>query len=171
MEHVILVDEQDNERGTMEKMEAHQQGVLHRAFSVLLFNSQGQLMLQKRARTKYHSGGLWTNTCCSHPLPGEPVERAVQRKLMQEMGIQYKPEFAFKFIYKTKLEGGLTEYELDHVYTGLYDGTPVLNQEEAEGWKLMDLPVLRDDIQRNPTHYTVWFKIIMNHPQLSSIQV
>lgn len=169
MEQVILVDEQDNELGFMEKLEAHQKGVLHRAFSILLFNSRGELMLQKRALTKYHSGGLWTNTCCSHPLPAESIENAVQRKLLQEMGIRLQPSFAFKFLYKTTLPGGLTEHELDHVYIGVYDGAPVLNKDEAESWKFMDVNVLRKDIALHPENYTVWFRLILNHPEMNSI--
>ncbi|HTJ47854.1 MAG TPA: isopentenyl-diphosphate Delta-isomerase, partial [Cyclobacteriaceae bacterium] len=117
MEHVILVDERDDAIGTMEKIEAHEKGLLHRAFSILLFNSKGEFLLQKRSKKKYHSGGLWTNTCCSHPLPDEQIEEATRRKLKQEMGIEVKTEFAYKFIYKTNLDKNLIEHEYDHVYT------------------------------------------------------
>lgn len=165
MEKIILVDEFDNEIGTMEKMEAHRKGVLHRAFSVLLFNSQGELLLQKRAKNKYHSGGLWTNTCCSHPLPQESIEDAASRRLKQEMGIDLQPTFAFKFIYKTHLDQSLIEHEYDHVYTGVFDGTPVINKDEVEEWKFMDLTSLRKDIKQFPESYTTWFKIIINHPE------
>mgnify|MGYP003476749980 CR=1 FL=1 len=165
MEKIILVDEFDNEIGTMEKMEAHRKGVLHRAFSVLLFNSQGELLLQKRAKNKYHSGGLWTNTCCSHPLPQESIEDAASRRLKQEMGIDLRPTFAFKFIYKTHLDQSLIEHEYDHVYTGVYDGIPVINMDEVEEWKFMDLNSLRKDIKQFPESYTSWFKIIINHPE------
>lgn len=165
MEKIILVDEFDNEIGTMEKMEAHRKGVLHRAFSVLLFNSRGELLLQKRAKNKYHSGGLWTNTCCSHPLPNESMENAASRRLKQEMGIDFQPTFAFKFIYKTNLDRSLIEHEYDHVYTGVFDGLPVINKDEVEEWKFMDLSSLRKDMKEFPEYYTTWFKIIINHPE------
>src|SRR5688572_12077294 len=114
MEQVILVDENDKEIGTLEKIEAHRKGLLHRAFSVLLFNSKGELLLQKRSSKKYHSAGLWTNTCCSHPKPGESVKEAASRRLQEEMGVNSNPEFAYSFIYKTELENGLIEHEFDH---------------------------------------------------------
>lgn len=166
MEHVILVDENDRELGTMEKMEAHEKGLLHRAFSILLFNSKGEMLLQKRARTKYHSGGLWTNTCCSHPLPNESVASGATRKLKQEMGIDLVPEFVYKFKYKVSLDHGLIEHEYDHVLVGTFDGEPAINIHEVEDWKYISLAALRHDIERNPTHYTHWFKLIVNHPEL-----
>ena len=169
MEQVVLVDEHDNEIGTMEKMEAHQKGVLHRAFSILLFNSKGELLLQKRAKSKYHSAGLWTNTCCSHPLPGESMETATQRKLEQEMGIVLQPEFAYKFIYKATLDRNLIEHEYDHVFIGTFDGSPTINREEVEDWKFSDLSSIRTDINKNPQDYTTWFKLIVNHPQISAV--
>ena len=152
MEKVILVDERDNIVGTMEKLEAHRQGVLHRAFSILLFNSKGEILLQKRAASKYHSGGLWTNACCSHPLPEESMEQATRRKLKQEMGIDLQTEFAYKFIYKATLDHGLTEHELDYVYTAIFDGDPVINTEEVEAWKFVDIAALKKDIADNPDH-------------------
>lgn len=169
MEEIILVDEFDNEIGTMEKMEAHRKGLLHRAFSVLLFNSRGELLLQKRAKNKYHSGGLWTNTCCSHPLPQESIQEAARRRLNEEMGIDLLPTFAFKFIYKTDLDKKLIEHEYDHVYVGIYDGTPAINKDEVEEWKFMNLNSLRQDIMRSPESYTSWFKLIMNHPEWAAI--
>ena len=169
MENVVLVDEFDNAIGTMEKMEAHRQGVLHRAFSILLFNSKGQVLLQKRAQGKYHSAGLWTNTCCSHPLPGESVEAAAFRKLKQEMGIELQTEFAYKFIYQAPLDNGLTEHEYDHVLTGTFDGTPYINVQEVEDWKFVDITSLKEDIARHPEHYTYWFKLIMNHTELAEL--
>lgn len=165
MEQVILVDFEDNAIGTMEKLEAHRLGVLHRAFSILVFNSAGELLLQKRAQQKYHSGGLWTNTCCSHPQPHETMEEATQRKLMQEMGIHVPLTFSHKFVYKAALNDGLTEHEYDHVYTGVFDGEPAINQDEVEGWKYVDLAALREDIQTAPHAYTSWFKLIMAAPQ------
>jgi isopentenyl-diphosphate Delta-isomerase len=171
MEHVILVDQDDNAIGTMEKLEAHRKGILHRAFSILLFNSNGELLIQKRSRLKYHSSSLWTNTCCSHPLPGEPMEQATQRKLKQEMGIDLRTEFAYKFIYEAHLDKGLIEHECDHVFIGTFDGTPIINKEEVEDWKFINLDSLRADIIKNPGSYTYWFKLIVEHPQLHSMLV
>jgi isopentenyl-diphosphate Delta-isomerase len=169
MEEIILVDEQDNAIGTMEKVEAHRKGILHRAFSVVLFNSIGELLLQKRASNKYHSGGLWTNTCCSHPLPDEAIGDAAERRLRYEMGINLKPEFAFKFIYKTPLDNSLIEHELDHVFIGTFDGSPVINKDEVSEWKFMSLSELKNDMEHSPEVYTVWFRLIVHHPQLEAI--
>jgi isopentenyl-diphosphate delta-isomerase len=132
IEEVILVDKKDSVVGFMEKMEAHRLGLLHRAFSVFVFNSKGELMLQKRAKSKYHSGGLWTNTCCSHPRPNETVIEAVKRRMQEEMGFICEVEEKFSFIYKAKLDNELTEHEYDYVLFGTYDDKPLLNAEEAE---------------------------------------
>ena len=167
MEQVILVDEQDREIGTLEKMEAHEKGLLHRAFSVLLFNSKGELLLQKRSSKKYHSAGLWANTCCSHPRPGENIKESVRRRLQEEMGIDANPEFAYSFIYKTDLENGLIEHELDHIYIGSYDGKPKVNNLEVEDWKFESVDWLKKDMISNPEHYTFWFKEILNQKELS----
>lgn len=167
MEHVILVDANDNVIGSMEKLEAHQKGLLHRAFSVVLFNSAGKMLLQKRAAGKYHSAGLWTNTCCSHPQPGEPIADAARRRLFEEMGIDLQPEFAYSFIYETPLDHDLTEHELDHVFIGTFDGTPNINTQEVEDWKLISMDELRHDIEQYPDTYTYWFKLIVNHPHLN----
>ena len=169
METVILVDENDQSVGTMEKMEAHERGLLHRAFSVLLFNSKGELLMQKRSRSKYHSAGLWTNTCCSHPRPDEKMEDAIQRKLMQEMNIDAQPVFAYKFIYKADLENGLTEHELDHVFIGTFDGEPEINHDEVEDWKFISLSDLQKEIQNNSEQFTFWFKIIAADPEFRAI--
>lgn len=171
MEHVVLVDREDNALGTMEKMEAHRKGLLHRAFSILLFDQQGRILLQKRSQNKYHSSGLWTNTCCSHPLPGERLEEATRRRLREEMGIDLQPVFAYTFIYKAPLDHNLIEHELDHVFVGTFEGTPLVNKKEVEDWKYADLNWLREDILKNPDAYTVWFKLIVNHPELNSISV
>jgi isopentenyl-diphosphate Delta-isomerase len=171
MDHVILVDTTDNELGTMEKMEAHQKGILHRAFSILLFDQSGKLLLQKRSKNKYHSSGLWTNTCCSHPLPGETLENATRRRLREEMGIDLQPAFSYSFIYKAQLDHNLTEHELDHVFIGTFGGTPLVNKKEVEDWKYVDLQWLKKDILRHPDAYTVWFKLIVKHPQWNSISV
>jgi len=164
MEQVVLVNDHDEETGVMEKMEAHRTGSLHRAFSVLLFNSRGEMLLQKRAQTKYHSSGLWTNTCCSHPRPGESLEEATRRKLRQEMGIEANPRFAFKFQYKAPLDNQLIEYEIDHVFIGQFDGEPVLNEHEAEDWKFVDLHSLKQQIHTEPQQFTPWFRLILDHP-------
>lgn len=161
MEEVILVNEKDQPVGQMEKMEAHQKGLLHRAFSVLIFNSSDQVLLQKRASSKYHSGGLWTNTCCSHPRPGETVLEAANRRLMEEMGMTADLTERFHFIYKTDLDNDLVEHELDHVLVGQSDDLPKLNPEEAEDFKYIDLETLKEELKSSPENYTIWFKIIM----------
>lgn len=171
MEHVILVDENDTPIGTMEKLEAHKKGILHRAFSILLFNSKGELLLQKRSTSKYHSGSLWTNACCSHPLPHESMEEATRRKLKQEMGIDVPLEFVYKFIYKATLDNNLIEHECDHVFVGHYDGEPTLNPEEAEDWKYVDLQTLRKEVEQNEHTFTAWFKLILNHPEMSALTI
>jgi isopentenyl-diphosphate delta-isomerase len=160
-EYVILVDENDNELGSMEKIEAHEKAVLHRAFSIFIFNNAGQMMLQRRALSKYHSPGLWTNTCCSHPRPGETLEQATQRRIVEEMGFQCEMREIFHFIYKSPFDHGLTEHELDHVFMGLYNEDPVINPEEVEEWKWMDVDELLEDVSENPDDYTVWFKIAL----------
>lgn len=165
---VILVDENDNEIGYLDKLEAHKKGMLHRAFSVLIFNSADQLLLQKRAANKYHSAGLWTNTCCSHPKPNERMVDAVQRRLQEEMGIACETNFAYKFLYQTKLEHGLTEHELDYVFIGICDDKPVINSSEVSDWKFISLADIRRDLIKNSEAYTFWFKEIINHPMLES---
>lgn len=158
---VILVDTDDNEIGQMEKMEAHKKGLLHRAFSVLIFNDKGEMLIQRRALSKYHSGGLWTNACCSHPKPAESATAGAKRRLVEEMGIEADPEFMFKFIYKAELDNSLTEHEYDHVFTANYNEGPIANPEEVEDWKYIKLEDLKKDIEDHPEIYTVWFKIIM----------
>lgn len=168
MEHVVLVDELDQQIGTMEKMEAHRVGALHRAFSILLFNSKGEMLLQKRAESKYHSAGLWTNTCCSHPLPGETMKDATVRRLVQEMGISLETDFIFKFKYKTHLDHDFIEHEIDYVFTGTFNGEPIINTVEVEDWKFATLDEVRQDMKLNPNRYTYWFKVILGHPFLES---
>jgi isopentenyl-diphosphate Delta-isomerase len=167
MAEVILVDTEDNAIGTMEKMEAHEKGLLHRAFSVLVFNSKGELLIQKRASSKYHSGGLWTNTCCSHPSPHESIEQAAKRRLKEEMGIEVQPTFAYKFIYKTNLDKNLIEHEVDHVLTAQFDGAPLVNEAEVEDWKYVNLKDLQSDVQINPHLYTEWFKLILKRKEIA----
>ncbi len=166
MDHVILVNAEDRAIGTMEKLEAHQKGLLHRAFSILIFNSQGKMLVQKRAKTKYHSGGLWTNACCSHPQPSESIEDAARRRLHEEMGIEANPKFAYKFTYKTTLDKNLIEYEVDHVLTATFDGEPTINEQEVEDWKYVSLEEIQKDAQLNPHLYTEWFKLILTHQNL-----
>lgn len=170
MEQVILVDELDRMVGVMEKMEAHQRGVLHRAFSVLLFNAKGEMLLQKRAGSKYHSGGLWTNACCSHPRPDESMDQAIRRKLQHEIGIAASPSFSHKFIYRTVV-GNLIEHELDHVYVGRCESDPVINKAEVEDWKYISTEDLLDDISQHPQHYSYWFRLIMKHQELNLVKV
>lgn len=160
-EKVILVDAQDNELGTMNKLEAHQKGLLHRAFSVFVFNDQNELMIQQRAWHKYHSGGLWTNTCCSHPRPNEVLETGIHRRMREEMGFDCPINYAFKFLYKADLDHGLIEHELDHVFIGHYNGAPKLNPEEACDWKFMSIEAIEKQMRLSPEKYTEWFKIIM----------
>ena len=169
MEKVILVNTLDEPIGEMEKMEAHFQGRLHRAFSIFIFNSKKELLLQKRADGKYHSPSLWTNTCCSHPRPGEATEDAAHRRLKYEMGFDCKLHYAFSFTYKKKL-GNLTEYEFDHLFTGVFDKKPTINLLEASDWKYTSLEEIGLSIRNNPEIYTYWFKLIfkklekyMNH--------
>lgn len=162
MEKVILVNEQDEPIGEMEKMEAHEKGVLHRAFSVFIFNEKNELLLQKRASSKYHSGGLWSNSCCSHPRVGETVIEAGTRRLVEEMGFSVPLEAVFSFIYKAELDNSLTEHELDHVLIGRYNDGPIINLDEVEDWKYIDLDSLSDDMKHHPENYTEWFKIIFD---------
>lgn len=158
-EYVVLVDEQDNELGTMEKMQAHREGKLHRAVSVFIFNSKQELLLQKRADEKYHSAGLWTNTCCSHPYHNEKPEVAAHRRLQQEMGLICELKFAFTFIYKAYLDNNLTEHELDYVYIGVSDNLPKQNPAEVSDWKYISVNELDAEIKSHPENYTEWFKI------------
>lgn len=160
VENVILVDEQDNEVGFMEKIEAHEKALLHRAFSVFVFNDNNELMLQQRAKSKYHSPLLWTNTCCSHQRKGESNISAGKRRLQEEMGFTCELEEVFSFIYKAPFDNGLTEHELDHVMIGKYNGEPVVNPEEVESYKWMKLEEVKNDIENNPDAYTAWFNII-----------
>ena len=161
-EQVVLVDEKDNPIGLMEKMEAHEKALLHRAFSVFIFNSKGELMLQQRAASKYHSPLLWTNTCCSHQRDGETNLEAGKRRLEEEMGFVTEIKEVFSFIYKAPFDNGLTEHELDHVMIGSYEDAPNINTEEVASYKWMTLIDVKNDIENNPQEYTAWFKIIFD---------
>jgi isopentenyl-diphosphate delta-isomerase len=157
---VILVDINDNQVGLMPKLEAHQKGVLHRAFSVFIFNKNGELMLQRRSLGKYHSPGLWTNTCCSHQREGESNIESGKRRLNEEMGFITELTEKTSFIYKTKFDNGLTEHEFDHILVGYFDNSPYINSEEVDTWKWMSMDSVQDDINESPENYTAWFKII-----------
>ena len=157
---VILVDNNDNQIGLMPKLEAHEKGVLHRAFSVFIFNNHGELMLQRRALTKYHSPGLWTNTCCSHQRDGESNISSGKRRLNEEMGFDTELFEKTSFIYKAKFDNGLIEYEFDHVLVGSYNHSPIINSIEVDSWKWMSLENVKKDINDHPDNYTAWFKII-----------
>lgn len=161
-ELVILVDKKDNKIGLMPKMEAHEKALLHRAFSVFIFNNKGDLMLQQRALHKYHSPGLWTNTCCSHQRDGESNIAAGRRRLQEEMGFTVPLVEKTSFIYKAPFDNGLTEHELDHILTGEFEGIPKINPDEVESWKWMPLEEVKSDIAVNPHNYTAWFKIIFD---------
>lgn len=160
MEHVVLVDANDVALGEMEKMQAHRLGVLHRAFSVFIFNENGEMLLQQRSKTKYHSGGLWTNACCGHPRPGEGVLQAATRRLGEEMGFETQLEFKEKFIYKTRFDNSLIEHELDHIFTGTYSGTVQPNPDEADSFSWTPVGNVLAKLKSNPEIFTVWFKII-----------
>ena len=159
-ELVILVDQEDNKIGLMPKMEAHEKALLHRAFSVFIFNKNKELMLQQRALHKYHSPGLWTNTCCSHQRDGEDNIVAGKRRLQEEMGFSVPLKETTSFIYKAPFENGLTEHELDHILVGHYDGEPIINEDEVASWKWMSLEAVKEDMSMHPKVYTAWFKII-----------
>ncbi|MET0463945.1 MAG: isopentenyl-diphosphate Delta-isomerase, partial [Chitinophagaceae bacterium] len=158
-EDVILVDEQDNETGTAGKMEVHERALLHRAFSVFVFNRKGEMLLQQRALHKYHSGGLWTNTCCSHPRPAEDTQAAAERRLMEEMGFNLPLEKVFDFIYRADFDNGLTEYEFDHVFVAEYEGAIEINEEEVLDYAYRPMSYLAETIVSTPEIYTPWFRI------------
>jgi isopentenyl-diphosphate delta-isomerase len=162
MEYVVLVDEQDNAIGTMEKQQAHVEGVLHRAFSIFIFNSDKKLLLQKRASSKYHCGGMWTNTCCSHPRETENTLDAANRRLQEEMGMQCELKPIFSFVYKAEFENGLTEHEFDHVFFGQSDQTPELNLEEVEDFRYIGLEELQTEIKEARQNFTPWFLIALD---------
>lgn len=163
MEMVILVDEQDNETGSMEKMEAHVRGVKHRAFSVFVFDSEGRLLLQRRALDKYHSGGLWTNTCCSHPRPGETTLGGAHRRLNEEMGFDTELEHAFELSYEVRFDSGIWENEYDHIFVGWYDGNYEIDSNEVHEARWISIPKLRVMIEREPEDFTHWFTLIMEN--------
>ncbi|GAB1403381.1 MAG: isopentenyl-diphosphate Delta-isomerase [Lentimicrobiaceae bacterium] len=171
-EYVILVDQDDKETGKMEKLQAHVEAKLHRAFSVFIFNSKGELLLQQRAFSKYHTPGLWTNTCCSHPRPGEATADAAHRRMVEEMGFDCGFEEVFSFHYKAKFSNELTEHEIDHVFIGFSDTKPVINRQEVEDYHYTSMDILAKEIKDKPENFTIWFRIafdrvreyLENHP-------
>ncbi len=159
MQELILVDELDNAVGSMEKMEAHVAGALHRAYSVFIFNFDGKMLLQQRALAKYHSGGLWTNACCSHPYLGQEMQQAAAQRLFDEMGFTCDIEKIFEFTYKATFDNGLIEHEYDHVFIGYYDDVITPNKDEVENFTFATLAEITEGIAANPEIYTAWFKI------------
>ncbi len=162
-QEVVLVNEKDQVLGTMEKIRAHEEGVLHRAFSVIIFNADGEMLIHQRANDKYHCGGLWTNACCSHPRLHESPAAAAQRRLEEEMGFTAKMDYLGSFIYKVKFENGLTEHEFDHMFCGQYDGEIQPHPDEVEDWKYVPLEKLYQDVDHRPEIYTFWFKDILEN--------
>jgi isopentenyl-diphosphate delta-isomerase len=162
MEQVILVNENDIELGYMNKLEAHEKGLLHRAFSVFIFNSNNELLLQQRAISKYHSAGLWSNTCCSHPRPHESILEAAARRLKEEMGLECNLLHAFTHQYKVTFDNGLTENEIDHVFMGVCNNNPTPDTNEAMNWKFVSMEDVRVQIEKNPDNFTVWFPACFN---------
>jgi isopentenyl-diphosphate delta-isomerase len=170
-EHVILVDADDVEIGTLEKLAAHRKGALHRAISVFLYNSKGQMLIQRRAKDKYHSSGLWTNSCCSHPRPGEDSADAAQRRLVEEMGISANLTHVYSFTYKTEFDNGLTENEFDHVYVGVSDQQPHPNEQEVMEWRYVRTDDVRKEIQEQPGKFTSWFKLCFEEVVIKTEQI
>lgn len=166
-EEVTLVNQRDQAIGASEKIQAHVDGALHRAFSIFVFNQAGEVLLQRRARDKYHSKGLWSNTCCGHPRPNEGLSKAAHRRLQEEMGFDCALEKAFSFIYKAELENNLVEHEFDHVFVGSYQGDPVLNAEEADEFQWMSIDKLKASLVEDAESYTYWlnhsFEMLLSH--------
>jgi isopentenyl-diphosphate Delta-isomerase len=158
-EQVILVDENDREQGTAGKLEAHEKALLHRAFSVFIFNRQGEMLLQQRALHKYHSGGLWTNACCSHPRPAENTQQAAERRLKEEMGFALPLHKVFDFVYKAGFDNGLTEYEFDHVFVAVYEGPVNVNAEEVMAFVYLPMSEIEREVESKPGRYTAWFRL------------
>ena len=156
---VILVDENDTPVGTMEKLEVHQKALLHRAFSIFIFNSKGEMLLHRRAKKKYHSADLWSNACCSHPRPGEDTLAAAERRLFEEMGISTTLKKVFDFIYHAPFDNGLTEYEFDHVFTGIFNGDITPDIDEISDYCYQSTEEIKNAIITHPQKYTEWFKI------------
>lgn len=166
MDELILVDEHDNPIGKLDKTSVHEQGLLHRAFSLFVFNSKGEILLQQRADHKYHSAGLWSNACCSHPRFGEELNTAVQRRMLVEMGMDCDPMFVFSFLYRVEFDNGLVEHEFDHVFFDVLEALPNINLEEVKSYKYLSMDNLEQELLNNPAYYTEWFKLCF--PQVRS---
>lgn len=162
MERVILVDERDRQVGSAEKMRAHAEGLLHRAFSIFVFDGRGRLLLQQRAISKYHSGGLWSNTCCGHPRPGETIAAAARRRLAEEMNFGCDLRDGFKFLYRAELDNGLTEHEYDHVLVGSFEGEPLPNPAEVGAWRWAEMDELLCDLRERPEDYSYWLRVALD---------
>ena len=170
VERVILVDELDRETGAMEKLSAHVHGELHRAFSIFVFNASGQLLLQRRAGSKYHSGNLWSNTCCGHPRPGESTPAAARRRLREEMNFDCELRTVFSFLYRAEFANELIEHEYDHVLIGEFDGVPAPDEAEVGAWQWTGLDELRSNLRERPQEYTYWLKAAMNVEQWQQVE-
>ncbi len=170
MDRVILVDEKDREIGQAEKLEAHKVGLLHRAFSLLLYNDKGEILLQKRAEGKYHGAGLWSNACCSHPRPGELIKDAVKRRTKEELGIKSDCKYLFKVKYEFDMGNGLVEHELDHVFVGRCDMDPDPDPKEVSDWRFVDPVNLREEMENEPEHFSPWFRLISSQIDLGKIE-
>ena len=161
-EEVVLINSNDEAIGTMEKIQAHREGLLHRAFSVLILNDIGEMLIHQRAPEKYHSGGVWSNACCGHPRPGETSQQAAERRLHEEMGFTVPLKKLYHFIYKTDLGNGLTEHEFDHVYLGVYNDIPVPNPNEVAAWRYVSIDRLQQELKMQPEQFSFWFRLIMS---------
>lgn len=167
-EYIITVDAQDREKGYMEKLDVHKKGILHRAFSLMVFNDKGEVLLQKRARGKYHSPGLWSNACCSHQRMGESLTEAVGRRVQEELGFTCQYKEVFKFIYQVMFDNGLMEYEIDHVFFGYYNGNVIPNGDEVEEVRWIDWDSLKKEMEDHPERFTYWFRVLMDQPEMLS---
>jgi isopentenyl-diphosphate delta-isomerase len=161
-DRIILVDRDDVQVGVEDKLRAHEEALLHRAFSVFIIRPDGALLLQRRAHAKYHSGGLWSNTCCSHPRPGESTVAAAHRRLVEEMGFDCRLATAFSFVYRADLGGGMFEHEYDHVFVGAWDGVPAPDPTEVDAWRWASIADIRAEIARRPGAFTAWFRIALD---------
>lgn len=160
-EEIVLIDCNDEPIGSMEKLQAHQEGLLHRAFSVLILNELGDMLIQRRAFEKYHSGGAWSNACCGHPRPGETTQAAAERRLQEEMGFSVPLKKLYHFTYKTDLGNGLTEHEFDHVFLGVYNDDPVPNPNEVAEWRYVSIDRLQQELKMQADQFSFWFRLIM----------
>jgi isopentenyl-diphosphate delta-isomerase len=163
-EHVTLVDRDDRPLGAMEKLQAHAEGRLHRAFSVFVFDQAGRLLLQRRSAAKYHSPGLWSNTCCGHPRPGEPVEAAASRRLFEEMGFRVPLRPLFRFVYRAEIGPTMVEHEVDHVLVGSFQHDPIPEPAEVQEWRWTRFDLLRQEVLREPERFTAWLRLLLQEP-------